>query len=167
MLLTGDSLLDFTCHHPSSKCSRVFSQANSTPVSIDYRIILLIFLINGHVGVVSSGLVNDKVSLVELTCHIRMLFVYDHHVSQVNWNPSCIIDIVICEDMGDHLIECMAVQLRYIRSIDVHLVTYLKMIYLVCNVNLAYRVQYVDFKCWEQSVLQHTQNHPMGYPYLV
>ena len=31
-----------------------------------------------------------------------MLFLKDHHVSQVNRNPSCIIDIAICEEIGDH-----------------------------------------------------------------
>ena len=31
-----------------------------------------------------------------------MLFLKDHHVSQVNRNPSCIIDIVICEEIVDH-----------------------------------------------------------------
>ena len=31
-----------------------------------------------------------------------MLFQQDHHVSQVNRNPSCIIDTVICEEIGDH-----------------------------------------------------------------
>ena len=31
-----------------------------------------------------------------------MLFLKDHHVSQVNRNPSCIIDIVNCEAIGDH-----------------------------------------------------------------
>ena len=41
-----------------------------------------------------------------------MLFLKDHNVSQVNWNPSCIIDIVICEEIGDHLIECIAVQFK-------------------------------------------------------
>ena len=63
-------------------------------------------------GEVSSGLVNDKVSLVELACHIRMLFPVDHHVSLVNWNPSCIIDIVICEEIGDRVIECIAAQFK-------------------------------------------------------
>ena len=69
-------------------------------------------LINGHGGEVSSGLVNDKVSLVELACHIRMLFLKDHHVSQVNWNPSCKIDSVICEEIGDRLIECISAQFK-------------------------------------------------------
>ena len=31
-----------------------------------------------------------------------MLFLKDHHVSQVNRNPSCIIDIAICQEIGDH-----------------------------------------------------------------
>ena len=31
-----------------------------------------------------------------------MLFLKDHNVSQVNRNPSCIIDIAICKEIGDH-----------------------------------------------------------------
>ena len=42
-----------------------------------------------------------------------MLFLKDHRVSQVNRNPSCIIDIVICEEIGIiSLIECIAVQFK-------------------------------------------------------
>ena len=58
------------------------------------QITCIVCLINGHGGEVSSVLVNDKVSLGELACHIRLLFLKDHHVSQVNRNPLCIIDIV-------------------------------------------------------------------------
>ena len=62
ILITGDSLLD----RSSSifKVQQGLLSGQYHRVSLDYRIILLMCLINGHGGEVSSGHVNDNVSLV-------------------------------------------------------------------------------------------------------
>ena len=36
---------------------------------------------------------DDEVPLMELSCHIRMFVFKNHHVAQINWNPSGILDL--------------------------------------------------------------------------
>ena len=82
-----------TIHLRSATGSFVKPMAPRLPLWPHCSAYNFICLINGQNREIPPGLVDDEVPLMELTCHIRMFVFKIHHVAQINWNPSGILDL--------------------------------------------------------------------------
>ena len=61
---------------------------------------------------VFSGHVDNKVSFVKLPSYVWMQLLKSHHVSEVNWKPPGVADIVVLEEVGDEFWECFPVHIK-------------------------------------------------------
>lgn len=97
------SLLTLIAVIPSSQCSRILSQTNSSSVTFNDSIVLFMDMIYCYHRQLPFRLMNDKVPFTKLFAYFWILLVKRHLVLQVHWKPSGIVCVIICKEVWDQV----------------------------------------------------------------
>ena len=81
----------WSCYHPTSKGSWVVGETNSSSISFDEGIVLLLCLVDGEGREHLVGLFHSELSIIEHFSYLRVFCWRFSHVSEMNRDPSSIV----------------------------------------------------------------------------